>query len=327
METRNLGPLANVSRYTLGGGGIGQLWGATTRDEAVATVRAAADAGINLFDMAPKYAPVGGQGEAEEVIGAAFEGHLPEGARVTSKCLLGETPPTRIGDTLKASIAASLTRMRVERINLFFLHSNVVPDDHPMRAHADAAIRMTPYSAFVDHVRPAFEALIADGVIGAWGLTGIGHPATIMRLLGEQPAPAAVQCIANPLDSAGGLKFYAGPTRARDVAATARRNGVGVLGIRVVQAGALADGIDRALPDEHPETLDFHRAGAFRALARDLECSAAHLAHRYALSMADVDTVVLGVKNRNELTDCLAALDTGPLAPEAVARVDGCFEM
>ena len=70
------------------------------------------------------------------------------------------------------------------------------------------------------------------------------------------------------------------------------------MGIRVVQAGALADTIDRDLPDDHPETLDFHRADAFRAMAREFGCSAAHLAHRYALSMADVDTVVLGVKNR-----------------------------
>ena len=97
------------------------------------------------------------------------------------------------------------------------------------------------------------------------------------------------------------------------------------MGIRVVQAGALADTIDRELPDDHPETLDFHRAEAFRAMAREFGCSAAHLAHRYALSMADVDTVVLGVKNRAELADCLAALDAGPLPPEAMARIDGCF--
>ena len=45
----------------------------------------------------------------------------------------------------------------------------------------------------------------------AWGLTGIGHPEIIIRLLGERPAPAAVQCIANLLDSPGGLKFFDEP--------------------------------------------------------------------------------------------------------------------
>ena len=68
------------------------LWGETTVDECVATVHAAVDAGIDLFDLAPRY----GDGKAEEVVGAAFDGKLPEGVRVTSKCNLGELPP---GDT------------------------------------------------------------------------------------------------------------------------------------------------------------------------------------------------------------------------------------
>ena len=53
MQTRQLGGLWPVSALTLGGGGIGQLWGETTRDECVATTRAAVDGGINLLDMAP----------------------------------------------------------------------------------------------------------------------------------------------------------------------------------------------------------------------------------------------------------------------------------
>ncbi len=53
--------------------------------------------------------------------------------------------------------------------------------------------------------------------------------------------------------------------------------------------------------------------------------SAAALGHRYALAMAGVDTVVLGVKNRAELADCLAAAEAGPLSDEVMARVDACF--
>ena len=45
------------------------------------------------------------------------------------------------------------------------------------------------------------------------------------------------------------------------------------------------------------------------------------LAHRYALSLA-VDTVVLGVKNREELAECVAAAEAGPLPAELLARVD-----
>ena len=48
------------------GGGIGQVWGATDRDEALATVAAAVADGI--ISLAPMY----GNGEAERVVGAAY---------------------------------------------------------------------------------------------------------------------------------------------------------------------------------------------------------------------------------------------------------------
>ena len=41
--------------------------------------------------------------------------------------------------------------------------------------------------------------------------------------------------------------------------------------------------------------------------------------------MAGVDTVVLGVKNRAELAECVAAAAAGPLPADVMARVDGCF--
>jgi len=35
-----------------------------------------------------------------------------------------------------------------------------------------------------------------------------------------------------------------------------------------------------------------------------------------------VDTLVLGVKNRTELAECVAAAEAGPLSAEIVARID-----
>jgi aryl-alcohol dehydrogenase-like predicted oxidoreductase len=180
---------------------------------------------------------------------------------------------------------------------------------------------MTPYATFVEHVRPVFERLVGEGLIGAWGLTGIGHPDTTIKLLSERPAPAAVQCIANLLNSPGGLKFFNGPAKPRGIMAAARTNGVGVMGIRAVQAGALTGAIDRLLPADHPEMRDFAKAVGFRRLAEEIGATPAMLAHRYALSL-DIDTLVLGVKNRQELAECVAAADAGPLPPELIARVD-----
>src|SRR5216117_1442563 len=295
MKTRAFGRLSPVSSLTLGGGGLGMLWGPTTFDECVATVHDAVAAGINLIDLAPRY----GDGKAEEVVGEAFDGRLPEGVRVTSKCNIGNAPRAEIEPLLRQSIEGSLKRLRLSRLDLFFLHSNVVPDARHLARLPDAASRMTLYDTFVAEVRPVFERLVGEGLIGAWGLTGIGHPDTIIKLLGERPAPAAVQCIANLIDSPGGLKFFDGPARPRAIMAAARANRVGVMGIRAVQAGALTAAIDRPLPTDHPEVRDYERAAGFCRLAAELGKDPAILAHRYALSL-DIDTLVLGVKNRQE---------------------------
>jgi aryl-alcohol dehydrogenase-like predicted oxidoreductase len=293
------------------------LWGPTTFDECVATVHAAAQAGITLFDLAPRY----GDGKAEEVVGEAFGGRLPPGVRVTSKCNLGNPPNDQIEGILRRSIEGSLQRLRLSRIDLFFLHSNVVPHELFIAGWGEAGRRMTPHAVFVRHVRPVFEKLGSEGLIGAWGLTGIGHPDTIIRLLGDRPAPAAVQCIANLLDSPGGLRFFRGPAKPRTIMAAAHANGVAVMGIRAVQAGALTASIDRPLPDDHPEMRDYARAAGFRRLCAELGENPAVLAHRYALSL-DIDTLVLGVKNRRELAECVAAAEAGSLPPELIARID-----
>jgi aryl-alcohol dehydrogenase-like predicted oxidoreductase len=294
------------------------LWGPTTFDECVATVHEAVARGVNLLDLAPRY----GDGKAEEVVGEAFAGRLRDGVRVTSKCNLGEQPPAEIDGILRRSIEESLKRLRLSRIDLFFLHSNVVPDAEHIAQHP-AAARMTRYRTFVDYVRPVFERLVGERIIGAWGLTGIGNPDTIVKLLGEQPAPAAVQCIANLLDSPGGLKFFDGPAKPRAVMAAARANGVGIMGIRAVGAGALTAAIDRPLPADHPEVRDYRRAAGFRRLAAELSEDPAGLAHRYALSL-DIDTLVLGIKNRQELAACVVAAEAGPLSPDLMARINRC---
>ncbi|MGD0104124.1 MAG: aldo/keto reductase [Rhodopila sp.] len=290
MKLHTFGSLFPVSTLTLGGGGLGMLWGQTTFEECVATVHAAVAAGINLLDLAPRY----GDGKAERVVGEAFGGRLPPGVHVTSKCNLGNPGADRVERVVRHSIEGSLRLLQRNKLDIFFLHSNVVADGHPMWNAADVS-RLTPLSLFRSHVRPAFLKLQAEGLIGAWGLTGIGHPDAIIELLAEDPKPAAVQCIANLLDSPGGLKFYDGPAKPREVMAAARANRVGVMGIRAVQAGALTAVIDRALPADHPEVLDYGRAGGFRTLCAAIGEDPAIVAHRYALGLP-IDTLVLGVK-------------------------------
>src|SRR5215475_13549344 len=100
MQQHSFGHLWPVSAQTLGGGGLGMVWGETTFEECVATVHDAIAAGINLIDLAPRY----GDGKAEQVVGEAFGGRLPAGMRVTSKCNLGNVPPVEVEPMLRRSI-------------------------------------------------------------------------------------------------------------------------------------------------------------------------------------------------------------------------------
>lgn len=316
MHSATLGPFGPVSRLTLGGGGIGELWGQTNSVEAGATLKAAIDGGIDLIDAAPGYR------HCETLIGETFAGKPPAGVRFTSKCQLGSPPRGETAARLTASLEASLSAMRLERLDLFFLHSNLCPDDYVYARAADRQDSFaTRWSIYVEEVIPALRALVVAGKIAHWGITGIGVPATVLDALRLENKPTAVQAIANLLDSAGGIKQFGEPEQPRAIIAEAQAQGVGVMGIRAVQAGALCDVIDRPLSPRHPEVRDYEKAAAFRALAAQMRETPARLAHRYALAMAGVDTVVLGVKNRTELNECLEA-EASPLEPEAVARID-----
>ena len=311
MRQRPFGRLGTASALTLGGGGIAGIWGETNRSECVATVREAVDSGIDLLDLAPSY----GNGEAENVVGEAFGGALPDGVRVTTKCRVGDTPPEQVYDLLSASLSGSLERMKLDHVDVMFVHNAITLDS---QGHE----RLTPASVVAEAVAPAFQRLIAEGRVRHWGLTAIGEPDALIRLLNDGPRPDCVQCIANLLDSPGGLLRGGIPARPRDVIAAANVNGTAVMGIRAVQAGALTDAIDRPLPGGHTELADYDRAAPFRAIAAELGRSAAWLAHCYALSMDGIATVVLGVKNRAELRECIDAESAAPLDAALIARID-----
>jgi len=169
MRNTRLGPFADVSRLTLGEGGLGQIWGESSEAEAVATVHAALAAGINMIDTAPSY------GACEAVIASALRGVVPAGVRITTKCQLGTASVGSVATKLEESLDASLEAMRLDRVDLYFLHSNICEDD-TVYAHGNEyrAAFATPWSQYVEEVVPAFEDLERRGRIGAWGITGVG---------------------------------------------------------------------------------------------------------------------------------------------------------
>jgi aryl-alcohol dehydrogenase-like predicted oxidoreductase len=307
MRERPFGRLGTVSALSMGGGGIGQVWGSTTRDEAVATVREAVAAGINFIDVAPSY----GKGEAEEVIGAAFGGKLPAGVRLATKVALNapwstvRNQPVTL-DLIEQSLEVSLRRMRVERVDVLFFHDQIVPE----QGHEGES--GTPLRLFREKLRPALERLVQLGRVGAWGISARGVLAELLQVLNDEPAPAAAQVVANALVFEPSL-----------VDACASR-GTAAVGIQPTHSGALTDAFDRPVQPEMQAM--YARAEPFRALARELGEATAALAHRYALALPGVSTVTLGVKNRDELRQALDAEAAGPLPAELVRRIQNSVQ-
>lgn len=314
MQTRGFGRLGPISALTLGGGGIGGVWGATDRTEGVATVHAAVDAGITMIDVAPGY---GDDHEAERIVGAA---RLAPEIMVTSKVPLPDDEGRDYAARIRRGLHGSLERVGRTHLDLFLLHTQLRPRD-PAAPNPPGNLGWADYHG---EVAQEFERLRDEGLIRAWGISAVGYPATVLDALRATPRPDAAQVTVNALDLTGDLWPF-GPQEqpANDeIRAVANGHGVAVSAIRVVGAGSLTGGLDRRTPADHPAARDHVRAEPFRKLAADLGESPAALAHRYALSVPGVATVILGVKNRAELAECVAAEARGALPPEQVRAID-----
>lgn len=317
MDYINVGPFSHVSKLVLGGGGIGQVWGATDREEAAATVDLALSSGINLIDMAPGY------NDGQALIGDYFEGRIPSGVLITTKHWIGQTEPSSYYNELRASLETSLATMRIGQVSLFYLHNEICPEGYRYPASSGpASDYATPWRDYVNCVLQAMERFKEEGLVSEWGITGTGHPDAIRAALRHELKPAAVQINANLLDSPGDLARFDGPARPRELVSAASENGVGVLGIRILQAGALTRSFDRTVSKDNANFRDFERAEPFRRLCAGWGEDPADVATRYALSMHGVGPVVLGSKNRQELFQSIKAHSDGALPKAMVSAID-----
>ena len=108
------------------------------------------------------------------------------------------------------------------------------------------------------------------------------------------------------MNSAGAIGYVDQDFDPQKILTESQKVGVPILGIRAVQAGALTLEMDR---EPHPSGFDikdfedYDKAEPFRKLASDWNINPSILAHRYALSAEKVSSVILGVKNREELLE------------------------
>jgi aryl-alcohol dehydrogenase-like predicted oxidoreductase len=138
LETGQIpGTDMRISRVGLGTWAIGGwMWGGSDEAQAIRTVQAAFDHGINLIDTAPVY----GFGHSEEVVGKALTGGLRDRAIIATKVGLDWKDGKPFRNASRVSIFqevdASLKRLRTDHIDIYQIHW---PDPvTPLEETADA---------------------------------------------------------------------------------------------------------------------------------------------------------------------------------------------
>ncbi|NUS09074.1 MAG: aldo/keto reductase [Nonomuraea sp.] len=158
--------MIDLPRVGFGGAPIGNLYQAISGEQARATVDAAWESGVRLFDTAPHY----GLGLSERRLGAALAGRsgyvlstkvgrLIVPSRVRDDDEIFDVPAGLgrewdfSGDGVRASLADSLVRLGLPRVDVALIHD---PDDHVDQAIGEAY--------------PALAELREQGVVGAVGV-------------------------------------------------------------------------------------------------------------------------------------------------------------
>jgi aryl-alcohol dehydrogenase-like predicted oxidoreductase len=156
-------PPREAPRVILGCGNFGGIGSAPaffgqgeTREQALELMDAAWEAGITWFDTADAY----GGGRSEASIGEWISSRRPEGLRLTTKTYnpmdTGEDhglAPARV----RRQLESSLGRLGVDHVDLYLAHE--WDPDVP-----------------VAEVAGVFEELVAEGKIGAYGLSNVDGP-------------------------------------------------------------------------------------------------------------------------------------------------------
>src|SRR5262249_42437771 len=263
------------------------------------------------------------QRRVEKNLGRVLQKLKPVNAVVGTNVRLPSGDFARIADAVAKSLESSLTRLRLDHVDIFHLH-NAITETGGGEA---LSVRQV-----LGDVVPAFERLRQQGKTRFLGLTAIGDTAALHQVIDARVFDSAqvVNNMLNPSAAAGLPANYPAQDYGRLLEHT-RAAGVGVVGIRVLAGGALSGSVERhPIASEPPEPIgsamscDADVARARRLMPLVKEGFAANLteaATRFALSHPEMGTILVGMATPQQFEDALAAVQKGPLRPTALDRL------
>jgi len=302
----------NVSRVGFGGGGIGQVWGATTREEAVKAVHRALDLGINYFDVAPAY----GDGKAEEALGIALEGRSEEviiGTKV-------RVPANNLADATGAvqrSMETSLRLLKRDSVDILHVHNRFTENRGDVANSLSADDVMGP-------VLKAYQAVQQAGKTRFIGLSAMDHHVPTLKTIMESGDWDTVLAYYNLLNWTAQLPPPPGAAlfdNGQNIL-LAKKHNMGVIGIRSHAAGALTSGVDRPVPpDNDLLRQDVASAAQLGFLLDGNIKTLSQAATVFCLMNEDIHTTVPGVKNQAETEEMAGCIDLASFSEAQMTRL------
>ena len=320
MEMREFGRTG--MKLSLLGFGCGAVGGLMVRGDPLnqeRTIARAVAAGVNYFDTAVQY----GDGESEKNLGRVLGRLEPAAAIVGTKVRLPSADFSRIAEAIAISLDGSLRRLQRDRVDIFHLH-NAITEHGGGEA---LAVRQV-----LDEVVPAFERLREQGKTRFLGLTAIGDTAALHQVI-DSGAFHSAQVVYNMLNPSAATALppnYPAQDYGRLFDHTTAA-GVGVVGIRVLAAGALSGSSERhAIAGPAPEPIgsalayetDVARARRLMPLVGEgFAATLPEAAIRFALSHPAMGTILVGMATPEQFAHALAAVEKGPLPSPAFERL------
>lgn len=318
METRIFG--RSGLRLSILGFGCGAVGGLMVRGSPADQDRAiglALDAGINYFDTAVQY----GNGASETNLGRVMGGGRRAGVTIGTKVRVPSGSP--IAATVNQSMDGSLQRLKMDHVDIFHLHNPIT---------LTGGGETLSVQQVRDEVIPAFNALRDAGKTRFLGITAIGDTPALHQVIDAQLIDSA-QVSYNMLNASAAEALPQGYP-AQDYGRMfdhTQKAGVGVVGIRVLAAGALTGITERhptaSAPPEpigsaHSYEMDLERARRLMPLVTEgFAASLAEAATRFAITHPAMGSILVGMATVEEFEASLAAVLKGPLPQAALDRL------